>query len=500
MEHQEIFCEGREVAYFSSLAELVEKVRYYLRHDGERHRVAEAAYRKGTTGNHTYAHWLRVLRAMSRLGFQNVIKRGVLEGPVKGDLPLVAGADKVALGRGRAERPFRVAIVLSNPGPHFSPLFRRLAQRPDIDLTVLYSTLAGALPAKDPNFGLTMAWDVPLLEGYKFKRVKRLRRGGSGGFWDFASPGVITELWRGHYDVVIVYGWGNVSVWLAIVAARLANIPCLITGDTNYLYQKDISWLKAQVKKAVLRTLFRHIQAFLVTGPFNRMFYESYGVSDRRLFFAPFAVDNDYFMRGVELARPRRNEIRARYGIPPDIVLLLFVGKLLPQKRPLDIVFVLKDLQADFPNLGAVWVGDGEARPQLEAEIAKQRVKHAFALGFKNQSELPEIYAMSDVFVLPFWHGTVPLAVNEALASGLPVIASNRTGVWGAGSLVRYGETGFVYPAADTAALSEAVRKLVDDPKLRRTMGKRGTEVVQEFGLDRCVDGILDALWFVVRR
>jgi glycosyltransferase involved in cell wall biosynthesis len=121
-------------------------------------------------------------------------------------------------------------------------------------------------------------------------------------------------------------------------------------------------------------------------------------------------------------------------------------------------------------------------------------------LGFRNQSELPHLYAMSDIFVLPSWVDNMPLATNEAMASGLPVIVSNRTGVWGPGGLVREGETGFVYPAGDTEALSDAVRRLVADPALRQALGVRAAEVVQEFGLDRCVNGVLEALRFVVRR
>jgi len=423
----------------------------------------------------------------------------VSSAPVASPLP-EAGTEKVALGCGQADRRFRLAIVLSHPVQYFSPLFRGLAQHPHIDPTVLYSSLAGSLPAKDPGFGITVAWDTPVLEGYKFKTLKNLWRGGQGKVGGYASPGVIAELWRGRYDAVLVYGWGDATARLAIAAAHLANIPCMITGDSNYIYQKDIPWLKAQVKKAVLRLLFRQVQAFLVTGPFNRMFYNYYGVGDDRLFFAPLPVDNDYFMRRAELARPHKDEIRARYGIPPDIVLLLFTGKLVPRKRPLDIVAVLKNLQPVFPNLGAAWVGDGELRRQLEAEIARQGVNQATVLGFRNQAELPELYAMSDIFVLPSWYDPMPLVANEAMASGLPVIASNRTGVWGPGGLVREGETGLVYPAGDTEALSQAVHKLAGGPGLRRAMGRRATEVVQEFGLDRCVDGILDALRFVVRR
>jgi glycosyltransferase involved in cell wall biosynthesis len=397
-------------------------------------------------------------------------------------------------------RPLRLAIVLSHPVQYFSPLFRRLAQQPEIDPTVLYSSLAGSTPAMDPGFGVTVAWDTPLLQGYRYKVLKNLWRGGPKGAWTYTSPGVVRELWRAQYDALMVYGWGDFTARLAILAARLAGIPCLVTADSNFIYEQDLPWLKARLKKAVLGWLFRHIQAFLVTGPFNRKFYNYYGVGDDRFFFAPLPIDTEYFRRRAELAHPHQGEIRARYGIPPDLVLLLFMGKLIPRKRPLDIVAVLQSLQPAFPNLGAVWVGDGELRPQLEAEIAAQGVRNTFVLGFKNQAELPELYAMSDIFVLPSSYDPMPLVTNEAMACGLPAIVSNRTGVWGPGAMVREGETGFVHPAGDTEVLSQAVRKLLLDPELRRAMGRRATEIVEQFGIESCVRGIREALRFVVQR
>ena len=280
----------------------------------------------------------------------------------------------------------------------------------------------------------------------------------------------------------------------------MSKTPWMVTGDSNGMYEGGLNPLKARIKKSVLTSLFRRAGAFLVTSPFNRGFYQKYGAASDRFFFAPLTVDNDYFRQGAELARARRDEIRARHGIPADIVLLLFVGKLAPWKRPLDIVEALAKLQPAFPRLGAAWVGDGELRPRLEAEIREQGVSHAHLLGFRNQTELPGLYAASDILVLPSSVDNMPLVTNEAMASGLPVVVSNRTGVWGPGSLVRDGETGFVYPAGDGKALAAALRKLLEDPRLRQAMGRRAGQVIQEFAPERCVEGILEALKFVVRR
>lgn len=389
-------------------------------------------------------------------------------------------------------RPYRLAILTSHPIQYFGPLFRRLAQQTQIDLTVLYCSLRGATPSEDPGFGLSFAWDIPLLEGYKYKILKNYWPGRMEGFFSCLNPGVVSELKAGAYDAVIVFGWGNLTAWLAFVSAQLAGIPWMLYGDSVSLYERENGWLKAKVKTALLASLFRKTAAFLVMGRFNQMFYESYGVSRSKCFPVPYPVDNDFFATAAEQGRQHREEIRATYGIPPNIVLLLFVGKLIPGKRPQDILAVLKHLQPSVPYLGAAFVGEGELRASLETETTKQDLKNVFFLGFKNQTELPEVYAMSDIFVLPSIRENWGLVTNEAMACGLPVVVTNRTGV--SGDNVKDGDNGFVYPAGKLGALEKIVHTLAVNPELRNHMGKRSLEIIQNYGYSQCVEGILKAL------
>ena len=391
-------------------------------------------------------------------------------------------------------RPFRLAIVVTHPIQYFAPLFKRLAQRSEVELTVLYSSLMGAEPYHDPGFGMTLSWDIPLLEGYQYKILRNYGPGKIASRLSFLSPGVISEIGGGRHDIVIVFGWNLLTYWMAFASARLAGIPFMLYGDSISINEGRHTWLKATVKKLFLRSLFRRASAFLFQGTFNRMFYQSYGAPPGRFFFVPYPIDNDSFAAKAEQARQLRGELRARYGIPADVVLLLFVGKLLPRKRPADVLAVLKSLQPALTNLGAAFVGEGELRTALEAEIARQRLKNTFLLGFKNQGELPELYAMSDIFVLPSQYEPWGLVTNEAMACRLPVVLSNMTGA--SGDLVKEGQNGFVYACGDVEALACAVQELAVDVSLRQRMGQRSFEIIQGFGYDRCVEGILEAVAF----
>ncbi|HEV2493921.1 MAG TPA: glycosyltransferase family 4 protein [Terriglobia bacterium] len=389
----------------------------------------------------------------------------------------------------------RLAIVVTHPIQYFAPLFRRLAERAEIELTVLYADLVGAKPYQDPGFGRTFAWDIPLLEGYRYKALKNYRPGRVEGAFSFLSPGVIPELKKGPYDMVVIFGWSTPVCWMALVGARLRGIAVIIYGDSVTLFENQNGWLKRRIKKQVLGALFRRISAFLTMGTLNRAFYQFYGAPPERFFFCPYPVDNDFFAAGAEQAQLRRDEVRARYGIPADLVLLLFVGKLLPRKRPRDVVAALARLQPYRPTLGALFVGEGELQSAIEADIRRLGIKNTFLVGFRNQTELPEIYAIADLLVLPSEHEHWGLVTNEAMACGLPVILSNMTGA--SADLVSEGENGFVYRCGDVEALAAAIDKLASDSALRERMGRRSQQIIRNFGYNRCVEGILQAVQFI---
>ena len=363
-----------------------------------------------------------------------------------------------------------------------------------MNCTVLYSSLIGSQTYVDRGFDVNVKWDIPLLEGYQYKVLSAYFSGNIRNFLSCTSPQVVTELRKGSYDAAIVFGWGRLTSWLAFLGAWLGSVPVMLYGDTNALDEPSKPRLLQRVRRPILARLFRRVSAFLVTGTFNREFYQSLGVRPEDCFCVPLAVDNKYFAARAALVSSKRHDLRIRLGIAPECILLLFVGKLVPRKRPQDLLYAAASLREKVSHIAVVFAGDGELRPFLESEIKRLGAKNIYILGFKNQSELPEIYAISDILVLPSSFDPKPLVTNEALACGLPIIASDRTGVWGTGDLVRDGENGLVYPCGDFEALALAIRRLADDAGLRRRMGARSQEIIKDFGYEKCVEGILKAL------
>jgi glycosyltransferase involved in cell wall biosynthesis len=135
---------------------------------------------------------------------------------------------------------------------------------------------------------------------------------------------------------------------------------------------------------------------------------------------------------------------------------------------------------------GILFIGHGELRDELEQYAARHGVRAVFT-GFVNQSTLPRQYAIGDVFVLPSTYEPRGLVVNEAMAVGLPVIASDRVGA--IGDLVRD-----VFPAGDAAALAEKLDSVADDPAVRERMSAWSREKISTWTYDAGVAGVKEAL------
>src|SRR5258708_2892676 len=101
---------------------------------------------------------------------------------------------------------YRVLFVASHPVQYNAPVFRRMAQHPQLDILVAYCTLHGAESAIDPEFGVEVKWDLPLLDGYPWTCVpNRARHPESGGFWGLYNPALWRLLQKNHFDVVVLY-------------------------------------------------------------------------------------------------------------------------------------------------------------------------------------------------------------------------------------------------------------------------------------------------------
>lgn len=409
-----------------------------------------------------------------------------------------------------------LAIVTTHPIQYQVPLWRALAADGRVPFEVWFLTRHGAEVTRDKEFGKSFAWDVDPLEGYphRFLRVNP--------DWDvnrFAGVRLSEPLGplireRG-VRAVWLQGWQVMAYWQAARQARAVGAAVWLRGESNDMAPRP-AW-KRLLRRVVLGQLFRRVDHFLCIGSANRRMYAAMGVPPERLHMAPYCVDNERFATQADELRAQRAELRKGWNIPEDAFCVLFCGKFIVKKRPIDVVEAVKRLVARGARLeaGAVhllFVGSGELGSELRAAcdvafdadkvpsldhakakkslasslapLASNDAPRASFAGFLNQTQIPRAYAAADCLVLPSDHGeTWGLVVNEAMASGLPCVVSDACGC--AEDLV---EPPFRYPCGDVEALAGAIAHVM---KNREAVAVRCRERVTAFDLDATVEAVV---------
>lgn len=387
---------------------------------------------------------------------------------------------------------FKLAILNSHPIQYFAPLYRRLAQEPRLDLTVYFCSHQGVETYFDPGFGKAVQWDTPLLEGYHHCFLPNPRHQDRvGGFFSLINPALVSELHRQRYDALWVHGHNYLSSLMGILAAKVLGTAVLMRAETHLLLRR--ASVKRALRRPVMRFFYRHVvDRCLPIGTRNREFYLAHNVKAAHLFDVPYVVDNAYFMEQAAPFKAQVKQTREALGLPVDKPLLLFASKLMPRKRPQDLLQAYHKLRAEGMDAALLYVGSGELEAALKQYVTAHHVPDVYFFGFRNQSELPKVYAVSDVFVLPSENEPWGLVINEVMCAGLPVVASAEIGA--VPDLVIDGETGFTFPSGDIERLSQHLKTLVADPALRRQMGENAYNRISAWGFEQCVQGVMAAL------
>jgi glycosyltransferase involved in cell wall biosynthesis len=393
-------------------------------------------------------------------------------------------------------RKYRLAVLQSHPIQYFSPLYRRIAQEPDIDLVVYYCSQQGVTEYSDPGFGTRVQWDVPLLKGYQYKFLPNLRqRDQVAGYWSLVNPAIVTELLQERYSALLVYGHAYATYLLAIGAARLLQVPILMRCETHLRLRR--SFLKRVIRRPVMSLLYRMCAGCLAIGTRNAEFYRYHQVNEGKIFHVPYTVDNEFFIGRVANHREQLSSLRSFYGLPANKILIIFASKMTPGKRAMDLLRAYQQVREQVQDGALVFVGSGSEEERLKSYAHNQAIPDVYFLGFRNQSELPQIYAISDLFVLPSENEAWGLIINEVMCAGLPVIATDEIGA--TPDLVQHGDNGFVYQAGDIETLSRHIRTLITDSALRTRMGQRSLEIISGWSYEQDVQGIRSALEYVAK-
>ena len=370
----------------------------------------------------------------------------------------------------------KLAIVTTHPIQYNAPWFKLLTENGKVLPKVFYTW--GQLQVEhkfDPGFGKGIQWDIPLLEGYEYSFIKNISNDpGSHHRNGIINPTLIVEIEAWQPDAVLIFGW-NFKSHLECIRHFYKKIPVIFRGDSTLLDQ--VKGIKSLLRYIFLKWVYTHVDFALYVGTNNKNYFLKYGLKNKQLIFATHAIDNERFAEPNSLYHTQATILKEQLGIKPNDVVLLFAGKLENKKNPLYLIQLMKD-QSN-PKLKLLYVGNGSLENILK-NIAFNDTRILF-LDFKNQSQMPAIYRIADLVILPSKGPgeTWGLSLNEAMASGVAVSATYKTG--GAIDLIEEGVNGCLFDISNTNAINKIIENSLLSKNQLVRMGKESQKKINQF-------------------
>lgn len=349
-----------------------------------------------------------------------------------------------------SSRKLRVAVLTNVIPPYRRPVFQSLCEDERIELAIFLS--------QPPEMSDSLALHtLPLHFTRSFNVRFRTSHTTVGVDQHEVLPlplGLPFDLARYRPDLIVSGDLGTRTT-LALAMARILRVPFAAWSEEIISTSLGISF----GQRVLRRLLIPRIDYFLPWGEPAAEYLMSMGVADDRVFRCAQAVDNEYWRR--EVTRHVPSETKRALGLSGRV--FLSVGRLVARKGFDCLLAAWSRMPATVSgSCSLAIVGAGEEEPQLRRKIEELGVRNVVLFGHRSQEELPRFYAAADIFVFPSLVDVWGLVVNEALASGLPVLASCRTGA-GQG-LIDGSDAGEVFDPLDVESFTEMLTRWAAGP------------------------------------
>jgi glycosyltransferase involved in cell wall biosynthesis len=281
---------------------------------------------------------------------------------------------------------------------------------------------------------------------------------------------ILRELKACDPDRVIVSGWDSPSTPAALAYCKRHGKEIILYSDST-VHEKSF---RRTMFKPYVRTLIRFFDGFLSGGTAATEYLRDLGASGN---IEPFynTVDVDHFMRHGLLSEADRKKERIRLGLDPASGVLIFSGRLVSIKKVDMLIGAFRTLQREKENVNLLIAGYGPGEAGLR-NLARGNAGIRF-LGHRDVDEIPRLYGISDVLVLPSIEEPWGLVVNEAMACGCAVVVSDRCG----SSRDLVSGNGLVFEGGNPDALRGALRSVFESRRRLDEMRGKSLEIIRRF-------------------
>lgn len=295
---------------------------------------------------------------------------------------------------------------------------------------------------------------------------------GMGGDLDLGMPMRLAKLIRTvRPDIVHLHSRRGADLWGGI-AANMTGTPCVLSRRVD---NPEARW-----QVALKYRLFDHV---ITISEAIREVLLSEGVAPDKVTCVRSSVDAAPYLAPVD-----RDAFRHEFRLPPSSTVVGMVAQLIQRKGHFYLLEAVDTLRGAYPDLRVLLFGKGPLQAELEAEIARRKLDDIISFaGFRN--DLPKWLGGLDILAHPADMEGLGVSLLQASAAAVPIIASRAGGLPEA---VLDGVSGLLIPRGDVAALTAALRRLLDDAGLRKQMGEAGrARILAEFSVEAMVNGNL---------
>lgn len=257
---------------------------------------------------------------------------------------------------------------------------------------------------------------------------------------------------------MLLCGYNDPGRLRVLAYCASAGISVFMVGDSNSRDERA-SGVKGFIKKLVVSRVVKACFGVMPCGGFGAEYFKKYGAREDRIFYVPYEPD---YRLIAELPAARIDEVRRQFDFKPGRRRIVFCGRMIHVKRPDMVIDAFAAIAAERPEWDLVMIGDGELKQAMEARVPEGLRGRVLFTGFLGQQDvISAIYRLSDVFVLPSVYEPWGVVINESVAAGMAVLATDSVGA--AGELVRDGVNGRTFPAGDVMALTAALKDATEE-------------------------------------